>query len=171
MIVRLTPHGHKVVLRTVVMDEGMHDELQADVTTVGAVVEIQAAYAAWRYVYLRLYDKTFGPRGGKQGATRVEFTALRRITKELNYVDKHPALQGLAMIGLHADLFPVWEIEPSERDPRKYSPYPIPGHQFVVLSPVWYDGQHQTRVTRWVDNVDSPSRLADEHLHLKLWRS
>jgi hypothetical protein len=167
---RLTRTGHKTLLSLTAYDPTMQDELNTIVINDKPTrVDVEAAYAAWSHVRGLLYKATFGPRGGKRDATSKQFVALRSITRELNYVDSHPALKGMGMVGWVADVFPVWKIDPDEQG-RTYSPYPMPGHEFVILTPSWEESPGVPRITRWVEAPSAPGRLAEEGVHLRLWR-
>lgn len=145
----------------------MLNELEADVIWRNTVVDIDAAAVAWRHVQEHLYRSTFGPRGGikRQG----DFVALRRITRELNYLESHPAMFGLAMLEWQPDVMPAWKQEPDDMG-RIYTPYPRPGHQFVILAPEWEKRRGEPRTTRWLERKSAPGRLGDEAIHLRLQR-
>lgn len=168
----MTRLAHRATLKAVAMDPGVYDELQVDVQPSNKTfVIIDAAYAAWLSAYDALYAWNYGPRGGRTQGNAARFSAMRRITKELNYVDTHPAFQGLAMFGLVTETFPAWKID-TEPGRFLYSPYPQPGHQFVILTPTWQNRKWGDRpqLTWWTEQPSGVGRLAQEQLHLSLWR-
>lgn len=164
---RLTRHGYRRVRRFVTLDEPMLREFEAEVVWGKNTVDIDAAAVAWKHVQGLLYKSTFGPRGGVK--RQNDFVALRRITRELNYLESHPAMHGLAMLEWQPDIFPVWKQEPDEQG-RIYTPYPRPGHQFVILAPEWEKVPGEPRTTRWLERKSAPGRLGDEAVHLRLQR-
>lgn len=171
MWVRLTYRQYRMALRVTALDEGMHNALtESTHVNKGTATEVEAPYAAWRYTAMLLRDVAFGPRGGRLSTAGVEFNALKAITKELNFIDKHPALTRAALFGEHPLIIPVWKITPTERDPRLYSPYPMPGREFVVLTPWIQRESGRARLTWWVEKPSGEGRLAHEELHLPLWR-
>ena len=169
---KLTATGHRMLLNAVVMDEELHAELQRDVTQVTTrLFVVRAPYVAWREGYRKLYDVAYGPRFGHKTNEKSKHNALKAITKELNYVDTHPALRKCGMFDIHHEIFPVWKVEPTELHPNHYSPYPQPGHQFVILVPTWRDHQlDEVKMTWWVERDSAEGRLCEEQLHLRLWR-
>ena len=172
MWVSLSIWGHKAVLRLTAMDQTIWEQLQIEVVTDSAQkLHVNAPYAAWKFAWRKLYDTNFGPRHGKRPFGEMSCRkAMQAITREINYVDSHPALQGLGMFDIHSDVFHVWEIEPTEQNPRKYSPYPMPGHRFVILTPVSRTIRQQPELTWWVPHESGVGRLAIEAVHLSCWR-
>lgn len=160
----------------VALDDAIHAELQVEVDATPQRRIVNASYAAWLFAQRKLYERTVGPRNARGSQATV--SALRAITRELNYVDTHPALQGVGMLGTHTDVFPVWRIEPEPVTnsamyapaPKLYSPYPQPHHDFVVLVPAYKNKGPNPLFTYWVPRPSAPGRLSDEHVHLLLWR-
>jgi hypothetical protein len=130
-------------------------------------VDVEAPYVAWKHVHGLLYRRTFTRRGGIQSQTM--FTTLKRVTKELNYIETHPALMGLAMFEWQPDIFPVWKMD-TDHLGRIYSPAPLPGHQFVILAPIWERPEGEPRLTRWLERPSAPGWLCVEDTHLRLMR-
>lgn len=169
MYVKLTRIGYRVCRNIVATDDAMAASLLLDVRETKSTVTVLAPYATWKHLHGVLYRRTFGPRGGRHQVPKSYFTALQRITKAINYVDSHPAFQGVGMIGWQPDIFPVWCIEPTA-DGRLYSPYPQPGRQFGILAPVWWHKKGETKLTYWALQPSGEGPLASEQLHLALWR-
>jgi len=166
MWVRLTRRGYYSVLNAVAGDPDMTFEFTLDDEPQGARIDVEAPYAAWWYAQQRLMSRVFGPRGGRAGGVPAkDFVALRAITRELNIIDKHPALVGKQVVGWYGVSIPAWK-----RENRTYSPYPQPGRPFAVLRPDWYLGSNGIKLTRWVETSDAVGRMADESVHLALWR-
>lgn len=171
MWVRLTRQGLASVRRWTLTDGAMYDEINMDVRPWSKTsVDVFAPYATWKFVWQTLYDRSFSPLGGRlpKIASR-DYTALQNITKALNRVDSHPALRGLGMFEWQRTIIPAWRVEPTEKDPRLFHPYPLLDHQFVVLTPYW-DKVKNTKVTRWVAQASGEGRICDESVHLALRR-
>jgi hypothetical protein len=166
---RLTRNGYRAVASAVVLDEAISEALQQEVHHVGSRVDVRAPYAAWAYAQAMLHDRTFGPRGGRRHHTARDFTALRTITKELNYIDTHPALKGVGMLEWQPFWIPVWATGLPE---RPYRAYPLRDRPFVILTPRWEKMGDGTKVTIWTAETTGPSgdELAEESTHLRLWR-
>lgn len=137
---------------------------------------VHAPYAAWLFAQEKLQARAFGPRGGKRAwGNKGTFKALQVITKELNYVDTHPAFFGQSLFGLHMEMFPAWVLDPpvavrNEGILKRFSPYPQPGNQFVILAPKYLIRREKVELTWWVPKPYMPGRLNDEAIHLPLWR-
>lgn len=172
MYCKMTTFGYWATLALCAKDIPIHQALSEEVERLSpARVMVNAPYAAWKFAYRRLYETNFGPRGARRvyGKTAVHL-ALKQVTKELNYIDTHPAMQGLGMFGIETEIFPAWKIESSEDSTRsRYSPYPQPGHQFVVLVPKWQEHPMKPKLTWWVPG-SGEGRLSHEESHLSLWR-
>lgn len=168
MWVRLTKEGYDLVCGLVVLDGPMASELYYSTIRHPKSIDVEAPYAVWKYVQGLLNNQIFGPRGGKK--TEKGFTAMRRITRELNYVEFHPALSGTAMFGWHGDRFPVWQQDADDRG-RIWTPYPTPGHDFRILEPVWEHPEGEQKLTRWLPKTSGPGRLCLEETHLRLQRT
>lgn len=148
-------------------DEAIRNALTEEVISTTGTRLVNAPYAAWKFAYRQLYDVNFGPRGARRvyGKTAV-YTALKRITKEINYYDTHPAMYGCGMFGIETEIFPAWKI-----GEKRYSPYPQPGHEFVVLVPKCQDNPNLgPKLTWWVESPTAEGRLSRESEHLPLWR-
>ncbi len=171
MWIRLTQRSMQYVRQTVAHDEVMSAEFRAECEwPKRATVDCNAAAVAWKHAQKVLYHRFFGPRGGRSQATSG-FTALQRITKELNYAETHPALSGMAMYEWQADIFPAWKITPTDTDRRMYSIYPVAGAEFCILTPEWKDFKDgDGRITVWAPLSIGVGRLADESAHLALVR-
>jgi hypothetical protein len=137
-------------------------------------IACDSPYVAWKELRDRLYDITFGPRGGllkRRHHAEGNFSSMRRIEFELKYVDTHPALHGEAMFGMHMDLFPVWKMAPTPVRRSQYTSYPQPGREFVILTPVHQmKNTTQVEMTWWVERSPGEGRLMDEALHTRLRR-
>jgi hypothetical protein len=168
MWVRLGRNAYTCTLNSVALDAALSDALMAEVNVSRSqTVEVEAPYVAWRLAAAALRKRAFGPRGGKvttipQGV----HTALQVITKALNYMDAHPALRDVGTLGWASEEIPAWRTG----DPEKpYSPHPIQGAKFVILTPDWVR-VNQRKATRWIPRPSGQGRLAQEQLHLALWR-
>lgn len=175
MWVRLRYYGYQACLNTVLGDRETWEELQVHaVHPPHKRWEIEAPYVAWKTVRDRLYERSYGPRGGKLAyGKQANYAALEAIQKELNYIDTHPAKGGYAMFGIHFETFPVWKLNPTPRWPQKYSSYPQPGCEFVILTPKMRKQTTPGRLvdlTYWVESSTGEGRLADEAVHLRLRR-
>lgn len=121
--------------------------------------DADAPYTLWRHFQRLLIDEAFGPNGGRRRQVRGSVVkALQMITKALNFIDTHPALQGKGTIGWQGLFLPVWK-----KGDGLYSPAPEIGCEFVLLEPVWEVSKNGTRITRWKESEGSP---AEEHVHL-----
>lgn len=159
MFVRLTKRGF-AACQTVV-DGFTLETLLADVRVVGERIDINAPYQCWRNVQNALIAHIFGPTGGKRAEVPTRFfLALKTITKDLNFIDTHPALVDAGMLGWHGLEIPAWGNGPP------YTPYPRPGQMFVKLSPVWLNGRNGQRITEWVPLPDTDP--VHENVHLML---
>jgi hypothetical protein len=168
MWVRLTLTGMKMCRRLVMLDDEMLAALDRNVTPhKERGVDVDAPYVVWKHIYYLLHRQTFGPRGGKKSET--SFNTLQRITRELNYMEHHPALYGVAMVEWQNDLLPVWKITP-DAEGRSYTLVPTPGNQFVILQPVWDRNPQIGKVTRWMERPSGPGVLCREETHLRLQR-
>lgn len=120
--------------------------------------DVDAPYTCWRHFQRLLINEAFGPNGGKRREVRGSTVkALQAITKALNFIDTHPALSCRGVIGWQGTRIPAWRLN------GRYVPYPVIGHEFVILKPVWETSRNGTRVTRWEESEGSP---AEEHVHL-----
>jgi hypothetical protein len=174
MWVQLTRRGYKRVLDLTANDEAMYAELHQSLlwrsgTGPQSGVDVEAPYVVWKHVHGLLYKEAFKPRGTYRYGGSSTLTSLKRVTKEMNYIETHPALSRYAMIEWQPDVLPVWKVTPDNFG-REYSPMPHPGHEFVVLTPMWERTAGQ-RVTRWVERESGPGRLGTEELHLRLQRN
>jgi hypothetical protein len=168
MWVKFTRSAYTALLAINSGDELTYAAFSEQVERTPQRVKVLAPYVAWKTGRDRLYRATFGPRGGKRQATQREFSALKSIQTELNYVDSHPAMRNLGMLGWQADIFPVWETGDPD---APWSPYPLPGRRFVILTPDWRDHQlGLPKHTVWEPQPSGEGRLAEEEFHLSLWR-
>jgi hypothetical protein len=168
MWIRLTKRGYSAALAAVSHDEAMVTALSEEVEQTRSQVDVHAPYAAWHYTSRQLHRIVFGPRGGIRTPANKHFTALQRITRAMNTIDSHPALMGLGMMGWQTDVIPAWKIGKTHLG-RKYSPYPQPGLPFIVLTPQW-ERLNGLEMTVWESRWSGEGRLAQENLHLTLWR-
>lgn len=139
----------------------LEELLEVERRDAGTFVWIRAPFAAWENVQETLFSLTFTPRGGReQDVPGYFFRALRAITTSLNVYERHPALKGLAMLGHHAETFPVWVT-----GEQIWSPRPVDG-EFVVLRPHFLTEAGRA-ITKW--DGDGIGRrvdwLHDEALH------
>lgn len=158
--VRLTRRGYAAVLQ-MADDDILLAALQERSVWAGERVSVDAPYVAWLRVQQRLISHCFGPTGGKRAEVPGKYvTALRSITKALNFIDTHPALSGKGALGWWALIIPAW----GDGDDR-YQPLPRAGKMFVNLTPVWDAAGNGQRVTRW---IPLPGSRIDEARHLLL---
>lgn len=172
MIVRLTKRGLDAVESVCADDPGMLAEIQADQRVQGARVDVVAAYAAWVWVREALLDRAFNARGYRNRDVPQSLQgALKAVAQAVGHIDRHPALREVGVLGHHALVLHVWRL-PQPDGPRIYTPYPLPGAEFVVLKPVWLHGAGKTRTTIWSPSGVGPGndRLAEEQTQLGLWR-
>lgn len=173
MIVRLTT-GRAEALRTAVApDSDMLEALTCDVRVDGARRDVYAPYAAWLYAREALTDRAFNDRGYRQrGVPVVVQAALKSISQAIGFIDRHPALRGAGTMGHHPLILHVWRLPVPDLQGRRYTPYPIPDGEFIVLKPNWHSGAGGSRTTSWSTSGVGPvaDRLAFEVVHQRLWR-
>jgi len=169
MWVRLTRNSYNAVLNSVALDAAVAEALMAEVVpSRKTMLDVEAPYAAWKFAASQLRRRAFGPRGGRLSTVpHGVHTSLQVITRALNYMDTHPALRDVGVLGWAVEEIPAWRT--GDEDLR-YSPYPIPGNEFVMLLPTWVMVERQ-KATQWVPRSSGQGRLAHEQLHLALWRN
>lgn len=173
MIVRLTKRGLDAVESVCADDPGMLAEIQADQRVQGARVDVYAAYAAWLWVREALLDRAFNARGYRNRDVPQSLQgALKAVAQAVGHIDRHPALREVGVLGHHALVLHVWRLAEPDRLHRVFTPYPLPGAEFVVLKPTWLSGAGRSRTTIWGPSGVGPSndRLAEEQTQLDLWR-
>lgn len=130
MIVRLN-HAQGRVVTTFI--GGRHAELMVEHrTSAGRKHHLYVLPAiAWRQIFDRMYLEAFGPRGGKRSDRPRSFhTALSIIQAEIATREHHPALELRGIMGVSTEIVPAWK-----GDIGRYSPYPIAGGEFELLTP------------------------------------
>lgn len=103
----------------------------------------------------------------RRGLSSSEFGALQDLAKATNEEARHPALQGVGMVGHHSRIFHVWPTanglwSPVPQYARSMSP------PMQILCPGWHVDEHHpsTKFTLWhPGDYCPPSRLDDENLH------
>lgn len=125
-------------------------------------VWVSAPYVAWRNAQQDLIVHCYGPQGGKRAEVAGRYvTALKSITKDLNYIDTHPAMSGKGALGLWGLTIPAWS------NGETFSAYPQPGERFIILTPVWERAKDGRPLTRW-EALDGDA--LHENIHLLLCR-
>lgn len=149
--------------------EWLYGELCTETVAAQTRFDVRAPAIAWLFAREVLAETIFNHRGNRRtGTPRSLFGLMTDVTTWLNELERHPAMRGLAMLGQHAQWFPVWSQWEDDRQ-RIFSPYPNPG-KFTILTPTWASYQ-QRQVTTWgLDGVLPPSgdRLASEDTHLSV---
>lgn len=128
-------------------------------------LSVVAPYVAWERAMVMLNDQfwTHRPRTADPVPHHVR-VMMRRIATAQNAVIRHPALKGLAMLGVHTGWFPVWIDENGYRSP-------LPGAgRFTVLGARVVEGQRKTAFTVWVEDGWWPADhwLAQQETHTAL---
>lgn len=167
MWVRLTRRGWAACMQAVADDPDVRWYLILDDEPQTSRFDIEAPYAAWWFIQQRLSARVFGPRGGRSNNVPGSwFVALRSITRELNTIDKHPALKGKGMLGWHGVKIPAWIT-----GPETYTPYPQLDKPFVRLEPEWLSTFNGQKYTMWSPRSGDGAEVAShESVHLLLWR-
>lgn len=132
---------------------------------------ISAPYVAWVMVRDVMVNATFKPSGALGRVPRAQAGCVQRIVKAINTMDRHPALRQVAMSGIMAGVFPVWEALPSDPFKRVWTPMPTPGQPFCILWPQWhFDEGYTAWVAKPVEDAVGlgDGRLRDEKTHLAL---
>jgi hypothetical protein len=174
MIVRLTRRQHGRLLELVDDQmsqrwrDGVLEWATRDVVDASSHrVDVAMPAIAWKRVWGVLFDHCFDHRGMRSKGVRVtDHNAMKAVRRSLNVRESHPALSGVAAIGVISELIPAWRLEPPQGGYR-YSPYPVAGQPFVVLAPTARQIRRQ-RVTQWVEAPRMPERpILDDREH---WR-
>lgn len=161
MIIRLTT-GQFQVLRD---DFGVHPWakwLAGGRIVSDRTIEVSMPAIGWHSLRNRLMSQVYGPAGGRRAVSRRKANTLRRIGRGLARIEVHPALRELGLAGTHSDVIPAWRVD-DER--RTYSPYPIIGARYYVLSPRW-EVRQGLPITYWLPTDDITGMLYDEIEHL-----
>jgi hypothetical protein len=133
----------------------------ADVSTASKHrVDTVMPAAAWRMVEDIMFSHCFNERGfrARDRVKTTDLNALKAIRRALNARECHPALFQRGAIGYINELVPAWRFPGPDASGKCYSPYPVPGMNFVVLAP-------ETRVvelrtsTLWTEAQRLPERL------------
>lgn len=128
-------------------------------------LSVVAPYIAWERAQAMLLDTfwTHRPRGSEQPPHHVR-VMMRRIATAQNTVLRHPAIKGLAMLGINAGWFPAWVDDEGRRSPMPN------GGRFVLLGARIIEGQRKTAFTVWVEDGIAPVDhwLAQEEIHTAL---
>lgn len=183
MIVQLTSRELTYLSSVLLVGrDDLIEALHAEVETLhwtkegrGKSVLVNAPYIAWVRVRVEIEDVVFNAKGQRQRPPRYEggagvkmmaSSALQRITKATNFVESHPALKEMALVGRHPHIFHVWRLPLPDERGRLYSPAPVPGAPFMVLGPVWrkFKGME---ITTWAGVGSKPTadRLAEPMVH------
>lgn len=181
MFVVLTKGQRQMMGFRTVHETVLHEALHADMLDLSKTkVRMTAPYIAWRHARELLMEHNFGPRGGKaKHATYRSMNALRAITVATTAIERHPALRNAAVIGTERSVeIPAWELAQPDLADRRYSPYPILGAKFVILTPVSQQAHDGTRLTVWeprqpplpMFGASGLQRLTQESVHLSLLR-
>lgn len=167
MEVSLTPGALQSVERLTASHAGLVEALGVERWKVKTQTVIRAPYVAWRLTLALLINEAFRRDGKRRDVPRPTGTAIKRIARELNAVDRHPAMRGLAVIGWQAITFPVWW------GAAGYFPAPMPSLQFVVLKPEWTI-ENGKKITTWSPTegvAPEGDRLLMEETHLSVVRA
>lgn len=170
MWVKLTAHGYALLRGVYQLDPPMLDAVTREIVRRRrAVVYVRAPYVAWDRARRDLYNRAFGPRGGRRHSQKESlFTALKAITTEANYIHRHPAFVGKAMPGWLAEEFPAWSSPSAD---RLWEPHPTHKGRFVILEPSWEHVAGDMQVTVWrPKEPEGDDWLRDEVTHQRLWR-
>lgn len=165
MNVHLTVTHHRTLLR-VTAGTTLADVFTRDVrpsTKTG--ISVAAPYVAWELAVRQLMEVfwTHRPPDVNHVPKHVRIM-LRRIAAAQNAFIRHPALKGVAMLGVHSGWFPVWIDDEGRR-----SPTPTDG-RFALLGARTIEGQRKTAFTVWVEGgaVQADHWLAQEQTHTAL---
>jgi len=120
----------------------------------------------WRLVEDKMFDHCFNERGFRaKDVKTTDLNALKAIRRALNARENHPALSRRGAIGYIAELIPAWKFPSADASGRWYSPYPVPGMEYVVLAPETRVVNLQT-TTLWTEATRLPDRaLLDPDQH------
>ncbi len=173
MIVRLTTGRENAVRLAVMEDPDVLAAITHDRHENGARVDVYAPYAAWLAAREALMDRAFTNRGYRaKGVPSTVQAAIRDVSQAIGFIDRHPALRGSGTLGHHPLVLHVWRLPQADSLGRVFTPYPIPGGEFVALKPTWHSGAGRARTTTWGPDGISPGhdRLAEEMVHQSIWR-
>lgn len=180
MLVILTKGQRQMMGYRTISEPSLHHELHLSMTDLTKTkVQMCAPYIAWKHARDMLIEHNFGPRGGKlKTVTYRSMNALRAITIATNTIERHPALRKAGVLGVtNSATIPAWELPAPDVADRHYSPYPILGAPFVILTPVPQQAHDGTRITIWEARQALPThgatgleRMTQESVHLALLR-
>ena len=175
MIIRLTNRQrarvYELTLHALVSDRRMGDFIDwydADYSIASKHrVDTVMPAIAWRLVEEAMFDHCFNEKGFRSKDVKTtDLNALKAIRRALNVRENHPALSRRGAIGYIAELIPSWKFPADDASGKWYSPYPVPGMEFVVLAPETRVVNLQT-TTLWTEASRLPDRaLLDPAQHL-----
>lgn len=162
MIIRLTQHQHRQVLKVVEWSR-LQEELNAE-TRPGPkrYIDVRMPFTAWLMVQNLLVDHTFNRKGQlSRSVATSQFTALRNVARGVNAYKRHPAWRGVGMQDYQTEILYGWATD------NVLLPRPLSNSMFVALVPRWYE-EPIGPVTLWRPEAESilvDDRLFDESLH------
>lgn len=168
MIVTVTPRQWDIISE-VLGDGPLRAAMTRDRIPVGQGnnTDITAPFIGWQIVKQRLIDTHLSPTLGRQAHTPDSaMRTLKRISAAQNTMMRHPAMKGIAMLGVQAGWFPVWVEDGIEG----FSPVPTPNGRFVVIGPIWRQADRAAPITTWGERGVVPHWhwLASEDAHSSL---
>ena len=175
MIVRLTKRQVEVIDKTVqtspttgMWRDAFADWIDKDIQRAPKHrVDVAMPAQAWELVQKALFNRCYNTRGFRtKGVLVSELNSLKAVQQSLNVRMAHPALNGIAAIGMVSELIPAW-LDPDE---GTYSPFPLVGPDaFTILAPVTVELGQGRKATKWVptDSRWDDRSVLDEAEH---WR-
>lgn len=105
---------------------------------------------AWRQILDVLLAECYGPLGGKLDSVPESlYRAIAKISKNVAMIEHHPAFEGAGMIGWQPVVLPCFAVGGTT---KRWSPYPEPGAQFILLWPRSYEVEPLGVCTTWRAN-------------------
>lgn len=165
MNVSLTETHYRTLLRVTAGTPLQQVFTREVITTSKTGLSVVAPYIAWEHAQSMLTSMywTHRPKPAAQPPHHVR-VMMRRIATAQNAHLRHPAMKGLAMLGVHIGWFPVWIDSEGRRSPMPN------GGRFAVIGSRVVEGQRKSPFTVWVEDGAFPADnwLAQEQTHTAL---